>query len=154
LQDTGVAPVPTFDWATYIAMMKSHNHNFMRLWQWQQSAWAPWTPDKIWFQPELYVRSGPGNSLDGGLKFDLKKFNPAYFDRMRARVMECRDRGIYCAVQLFQGFSYNRRNHCGIQTWAGHPYNAANNINSLNGDANGDQVIDIDSADVRAQHAI
>jgi len=67
--------------------------------------------------------------------------------------MECRDRGIYCAVQLFQGFSYNRPHHCGIQTWAGHPYNAQNNINGLNGDANGDNVIDIDSAEVRAQHA-
>ena len=153
LQDTGVAPLPTFDWEGYLAMMKSHNHNFMRLWQWQQSAWAPWTPDKILFQPELYVRTGPGNALDGGLKFDLKKFNPSYFDRLRARVMECRDRGIYCAVQLFQGFSYNRPHHCGIQTWAGHPYNATNNINGLNGDANGDNVIDIGSSDVRAQHA-
>src|SRR5579872_22763 len=47
LQDTGVGPVPIFDWQAYLAMMQSHNHNFMRLWGWQQSAWAPWTPDKI-----------------------------------------------------------------------------------------------------------
>lgn len=105
----------------------------MRLWQWQQSAWAPWTPDKILFHPEPYVRTGPGNALDGGLQFDLKKFNPVYFDRMKARIAECRDRGIYCAVQLFQGFSSNKPHMCGEQTWAGHPYNCENNINGLNG---------------------
>jgi hypothetical protein len=116
LQDTGIAPVPRFDWGAHLTIMKSHNHNFMRLWGWQQSAWAPWTPDKILFEPTLYVRSGPGTALDGGLRFDLKKFNPAYFDRMRLRITECRDRGIYCAVQLFQGFSYNRPHRCGIQT--------------------------------------
>src|SRR5690348_5336008 len=77
LQDTGVAPIPTFDWQAYLAMMLSHNHNFMRLWGWQQSAWAPWTPDKILFEPTLYVRTGPGSALDGGLKFDLTRFNPA-----------------------------------------------------------------------------
>ncbi len=55
LQDTGVAPIPTFDWQAYLAMMLSHNHNFMRLWGWQQSAWAPWTPDKILFEPVLYI---------------------------------------------------------------------------------------------------
>ena len=153
LQDTGVAPVPTFDWESYIAMMKSHGHNFMRLWQWQQSAWAPWTPDKILFHPELYIRTGPGNAIDGGLKFDLTKFNPEYFDRMRARIRECRDRGIYCAVQLFQGFSYNKPHHCGVRTWDGHPYNAENNVNGLNGDVNGDKEIDIDAPAVRKYQA-
>ena len=74
LQDNGIPPIPTFDWPGYIAMMKSHNHNFMRLWGWQQSAWAPWTPDKIVYEPTLYVRTGPGMALDGGLKFDLKTF--------------------------------------------------------------------------------
>jgi hypothetical protein len=153
LQDTGIAPIPRFDWAAYLAMMKSHNHNFMRLWGWQQTAWAPWTPDKILFEPTLYVRTGPGNALDGGLRFDLKKFNPDYFDRMRARVTECRDRGIYCAVQLFQGFSYNRPHNCGVQTWSGHPYNAENNINGLNGDKNGDGQPDLGDSEVREAHA-
>jgi hypothetical protein len=81
-----LAPEPIFDWEAYLAMMLTNNHNFMRLWQWEQSAWAPWTPDKIIFRPEKYLRTGPGTARDGGLKFDLKKFNPAYFERMRARV--------------------------------------------------------------------
>ena len=153
LQDTGVAPIPTFDWEGYLAMMLSHNHNFMRLWGWQQSAWAPWTPDKILFEPVLYVRTGPGTALDGGLKFDLKKFNPAYFDRLHARLTECRDRGIYCAVQLFQGFSSNKGHHCGSETWSGHPYNAQNNINGIDGDKDGDKVVDWDQPAIRELHA-
>jgi len=153
LQDTGVAPVPVFDWEGYLAMMKSHNHNFMRLWGWQQSAWAPWTPDQILFEPVVYQRAGPGAALDGGAKFDLKKFNPAYFDRMRARLTECRDRGIYCAVQLFQGFSSNKGHQCGSRTWDGHPYNAHNNINGVDGDKNGDQLVDIDEPEIRELHA-
>ncbi|PYT32812.1 MAG: hypothetical protein DMG57_00590 [Acidobacteria bacterium] len=153
LQDTGVTPVPTFDWQGYLAMMKTHNHNFMRLWAWQQAAWAPWTPDKILFEPVLYVRAGPGTALDDAPKFDLKKFNPVYFDRLRARVTECRDRGIYCAIQLFQGFSSNKGHHCGIQTWSGHPYNVQNNVNSINGDKNGDNSVDIDDPAVRELHA-
>src|SRR2546430_12697106 len=43
-----------------------------RLWAWQQAAWAPWTPDKILFEPVLYVRAGPGTALDDAPKFDLK----------------------------------------------------------------------------------
>jgi hypothetical protein len=153
LQDTGTAPISVFDWEAYLAMMQGHNHNFMRLWGWQQSAWAPWTPDKILFEPTLYQRTGPGTALDGKPKFDLTKFNPAYFDRMRARVGECRDRGIYCAIQLFQGFSYNRPHTCGQQTWSGHPYDLQNNINGFNGDRNGDGQPDLEDSDVRKQQA-
>ncbi len=152
-QESGTAPVPRFDWEGYLAMMQAHNHNFMRLWAWQQSAWAPWTPDKILFEPTLYVRSGPGVALDGGLKFDLKKFNPEYFARLHGRIAECRDRGIYCAVQLFQGFSVNKPRACGDQTWSGHPYNALNNINGVDGDKNGDKVVDYNEPAIRGLHA-
>lgn len=152
-QEIGMEPVPIFDWEGYLSMMMAHNHNFMRFWGWQQTAWAPWTPDKILFEPSLYVRTGPGQALDGGLKFDLTKFNPAYFSRMRQRLTECRDRDIYCAVQLFQSFSENKPRACGDQTWSGHPYNAGNNINGANGDKNGDKMLDYDDPAVRQLHA-
>jgi hypothetical protein len=148
-QETGMAPIPTFDWEGYLSMMMACNHNFMRFWAWQQSAWAPWTPDKILFEPTLYMRPGPGAALDGGLKFDLTQFNPAYFSRMKDRLTECRNRNIYCAVQLFQSFSHNKPFHCGIQTWSGHPYNEQNNIKGFNGDKNGDKQLDYNDADVR-----
>jgi hypothetical protein len=153
MQDMGFPLASRFDWEGYLAMMHRHNHNFMRLWGWQQSAWGPWTPEKILIQPALYMRTGPGGALDGGLKFDLKTFNPTYFGRMRVRVLECRNRGIYCAVQLFQGWSSNKRGACGDQTWSGHPYNAQNNINGINGDQNRDGVVDIDQPAIRELHA-
>jgi hypothetical protein len=60
-------------------MPQANSHNFIRLSAWQRSARALWMPDKTLFEPTLYVRSGPGLGRDGGLKFDLKKFNPVYF---------------------------------------------------------------------------
>jgi hypothetical protein len=72
---------------------------------------------------------------------------------MRARVTECRDRGIYCAVQLFQAFSYNKPHHCGVQTWSGHPYNRQNNVNGIDGDKNRDSVVDLDEPAIRELHA-
>src|SRR5215469_10868753 len=94
-QEIGTAPIPTFDWEGNLNMMMANNHNFMRFWAWQQSAWAPWTPTKILFEPTLYVRTGPGTALDGGPKFDLTQFNPAYFSRMKERLTSCRNRNIY-----------------------------------------------------------
>lgn len=152
-QESGTSPIPIFDWEGYLSMMMANNHNFMRFWAWQQSAWAPWTPDKILFEPTLYLRTGPGLALDGGLKFDLTKFNPVYFTRMRERLVECRNRNIYCAVQLFQSFSHNKPHACGIQTWSGHPYNAQNNINTFDGDINGDKELDYDNPAVRQMQA-
>jgi hypothetical protein len=152
LQDSSVAPLRPFDWKGYIEMMVSHNHNFMRLWSWHQAAWAPWTPDKVLYEPTLYRRPGPGTAGDGGPKFDLDQFNPAYFDRMRDRVTECRDEGIYVAVQLFQGFSVRRPRSCG-DPWPAHPYNADNNINGFNGDKDGDGTPDLWDPEVRKRQA-
>jgi hypothetical protein len=49
------------------------------------------------------VRTGPGLATDGGLKFDLTKFDPLYFDRLRARGQALREAGIYAGVYLFTG---------------------------------------------------
>jgi len=150
LQDSGVARPSPFPWNGYLRMMLGHNHNFLRLWSWEHASWATWSTDKVVFEPTAYLRTGPGQALDGGQKFDLSRFNPAYFDRLRQRVADCRDRGIYAAVMLFQGFSGKRRsaNHCG-DPWPGHPYNRANNINGVDGEKSGDSSVDLASAEVR-----
>ena len=46
---------------------------------------------------------GPGTATDGGPKFDLAKFDQAYFDRLRARVQALNAAGIYAGVYLFTG---------------------------------------------------
>ncbi len=94
--------------------------------------------------------SDSGNALDGKPKFDLTKFSPEYFDRLRARVRAAGDRGIYVSVMLFEGWGLrhgNRRSGT-PDGWAyrGHPFHPGNNINGITGDLNGDgNVLEIHS---------
>ncbi len=111
------------------------------MWVWEQARWAPWTPENdYYFSPLPYQRTGPGRALDGGAKFDLTKFNQAYFDRLRSRVIEARDRGIYVSIMLFQGWSIEKKRPYATANnpWRGHPFNVNNNINGVNGDSDGD----------------
>ena len=128
-----------FDYIAYLDFLKRYNHNFIRMWTWEQATWAPWTKEKVLFDPLPYQRTGPGKALDGGLKFDLTKFNQAYFDRLRSRVIAARDRGIYVSVMLFQGWSTGMKGRFTQgNPWKGHPYNINNNINGIDGDVDRD----------------
>lgn len=139
LQDRGrFDPPPTFDFTAYLDSMEKHNHNFMRMWMWENAKWIPFTADDYWFNPLPYKRTGPGTALDGKPRFDLTKFNQAYFDRLRSRVIAAGERGIYVSVMLFQGFSVEKKQGKG-NPWHGHPYQRDNNINGINGDTNGDE---------------
>lgn len=153
LQDAGIGRVKSFDWPAYLELLRNHRHNFIRLWTWEQAAWAPWTPDKVVYFPPIYLRTGPGMAQDGEPKFDLRQFHPEYFRRMRSRIIEARDRGIYVSVMLFQGFSSKKPYHCG-DPWTGHPYNIRNNVNGVDGDKNKDSVLDLDQAQVRELHTV
>lgn len=84
--------------------------------------------------PHPWLRSGPGKALDGRPRFDLFKFDPAYFERLRSRVSTARDRGFYVSVMFFGGMWGTEHK----DTWKGHPFNAANNINGIDGDPNHD----------------
>ena len=125
------------DFTSYLNFLQQYEHNFVRLWAWEQAAWTNESTAKITFDPLPYQRKGPGTALDGGRKFDLSRFNQAYFDRLRSRVVEAGQRGIYVSVMLFQGFSSQRKNIGGGNPWAGHPFNVSNNINGINGDPSG-----------------
>jgi hypothetical protein len=140
-QDNGGSnPPPVFNYNGYLDFLVENNHNFFRLWTWEQSRWSVETSDdQYWFQPLPYQRTGPGNALDGKPKFDLMKFNQAYFDRMRKRVIAARDRGIYVSMMLFDGWSIEKsKGQFSLNNpWRGHPFNRNNNINGINGDPNG-----------------
>lgn len=142
LQDMGGAnPPPLFDYTAYLDFLERHNHNFFRLWRWEQTRWTvEIATEQYWFAPMPYQRTGPGLALDGLPKFDLTKFNQAYFDRMRARVIAAGQRGIYVSVMLFDGWSVAKAKgeYSLNNPWKGHPMNAANNINGIDGDPNGD----------------
>jgi Family of unknown function (DUF6298) len=138
LQDKTDAPEPEFGYAEYLRFLHWENHNFMRLWVWEQAAWAPWTTDMVKFHPLPYLRTGPGTALDGEAKFDLARLNQEYFDRLRSRVSAARDNGIYVAVMLFQGWSVEKKPDQPGNPWSGHPFHQKNNVNGIDGDLNGD----------------
>ncbi len=124
---------PPMDFAAYLLFLQRHNHNFFRLWAWE-SAFNPGAKQgTIRYAPLPYQRSGPGVALDGQPKFDLTAFNPAYFDRLRSRIMAARDNGIYVSVMLFNGFSIEGKGNVGGDPCQGHPFHPRNNVNGVDG---------------------
>lgn len=152
LQDSGFKGTPPskFDYAGFLDLMQQNNHNFFRFWMFEG-----WCASKNYphYAPMPYKRTGPGTAIDGGLKYDLdvagypetNNFNQAYFDRMRERILQAGERGIYAAVMLFQGWSVDQ---FFTNPWPGHPYHKDNNINSVNGDYSGNG----NGADIRKIH--
>jgi hypothetical protein len=140
VEDDGPSnPPPPFDYSGFLDFLQKHNHNFTRLYMWEQSRWSAETSLSHWFSPTLYVRTGPGIGADGGAKFDLNQINAAYLARVRQRVIDAGARGIYVSVMLFDGWSVGTKGSSTAgNPWLGHPFNAANNINGINGDPNGD----------------
>jgi hypothetical protein len=135
--DCGGSATPTvFNYTAFLDFLVANNHNFFRLWR-AENARGGETGDNFWFSPLPYARSTTCCAFDGGNKFDLTQFNPAYFDRLRQRVIAARDRGIYVSIMLFDGWSVESKlaTH---QPWKGHPYKLSNNVNNINGDSNND----------------
>ncbi len=131
LQDMLIKGDKRFDYSEYLDMMKTNGHNFMRLWMFEQPLMAAWTSDTISFDPLPFARTGPGLAQDGKPKFDLTKYNPAYFDRLRQRIIEAAKRNIYVSVMLFQGWCLDRTGFGIGNPFPFLPYHAPNNINAI-----------------------
>lgn len=117
-----------FDYAGYLDFLVAHHHNFFRAWVWD----VPHSVQGInggpfQWEPLAYERTGPGLATDGRPKFDLTRFNPAFFARLRARTVQAGERGMYVAIMLFQGFAwqYNR------SATDGFPLDGRNNVNGI-----------------------
>jgi len=140
--DMGPTDPPTaFDFDALLKWLKAHGHNFTRGWTWEPTRWdttamknVEWRNGHHFLAPQPYLRTGPGLALDGKPKFDLEKPNPDYLQRIRERLAKAREAGIYVSVMLFEGFGVQY----GKDSWSNHPMNAANNINGVEGDKNGD----------------
>ena len=134
-------PPPAFDYTLWLDFLEAHHHNFFRLYVWEEAKWVTEWAEPYYFAPLPYERTGPGVALDGKPKFDLTKFNQAYFDRLRQRVQAAGDRGIYVSIMLFNGWSvaYPKGQNQAANPWLGHPFNLDNNVNGINGDPNQDK---------------
>jgi len=157
LVDMGKSDPPApFDFTAYLNFLDAHSHNFIRLWTWDSVAWDSRANGKLgkdfvhYVAPLPWARTGPSNALDVKPKFDLTKFNPAYFDRLRMRVSAAGEMGIYVSIMLFEGWSLSHANRrvLAADGWAyrSHPFHPDNNINGITGDLNGDgNVLEIHS---------
>jgi hypothetical protein len=138
LQDNGVGdPPPRFDYTKFLEFLQVHTLRVFRLWAWEQARDTGEIKGQYHFFPSVYRRTGPAAASDGKPRFDLRRFDPAYFDRLRRRVIAARERGIYVIVMLFNGWSVERKGN-GDNPWDGHPFNGKNNVNGIDGDLDGD----------------
>src|SRR4051812_13032750 len=82
---------------------------------------APKTHDKF-ICP--WARTDTSGATDGGNKFDLTKFNPAYFERLKNFITEAGKRGVVVELVLFCT-TYDDK------LWNGSPQNSINNVNGI-----------------------
>ena len=133
LQDWGTGgAVQPLDFDAFDSFLQAHGHNFTLLWRTELPKFSnlpvtPTHPADFTVSPHPWMRTGPGLATDGGLKFDLRKLDGNYFERLRRRVETLNDAGIYAGIYLFTGEWLLRFRS---QT-DGYPFSAPNNINGV-----------------------
>jgi hypothetical protein len=133
LQDWGTGgAVRPLEFEAFVRFLQAHGHNFTLLWYTELPKFRglPTTetaPPDFTVRPHPWTRTGPGLAADGGLKFDLTKFDQDYFARLRARVQALSQAGIYAGVYLFTG-EWLLRFRCATD---GYPFSGPNNINGV-----------------------
>ncbi|NLX14493.1 MAG: hypothetical protein GXY44_12685 [Phycisphaerales bacterium] len=97
-----------------------------------------------------WLRTGPGTANDGGLKWDLNQWNPAFWSRAHAYLQDCRNRGIFIALQVW-GEIYLEG---GSDRWYKNPFNGDNNINGYFGLPGGDTDVGRDDRFYNVNNAV
>jgi hypothetical protein len=123
-------PPERLDYGAYLDFLAEHGHNFIRLWRWEQfRSQAAGGDFHLCMTPQPWTRTGPGQAADGKPRFDPDRFDEAFFDRLRDRVVAAGRRGIYVAVMLFEGWALHLSpapDHV-----EGHLFFSANNVNGV-----------------------
>jgi hypothetical protein len=120
-----------FDYITYLDELTRHHLNLTRIWvgpyrevpgnfEIAENTLAP-RPGS--FLPP-WARSATPGAVDGALRFDLSRWNPLYFKRLKDFLRQAAKRGIIVEVNLFCPYYED-------SMWEVSPLNARNNINSV-----------------------
>ena len=131
--DCEYGPPRSFSFDEYLDRLTRYGHNLVRLWTLEQTSWRE-CGDWIRVAPHPWARIGPGEARDGLPRFDLRRFDASYFERLRRRVAAAQQRNIYVSIMLFEGFGTAFLD----QAWRFHPFNGANNVNGIDADLNND----------------
>lgn len=115
-----------FDYKRLFDTLQARGLNLARLWLWKMYEWYPKdrSPNMI-----PYLRTGPGTANDGKPKYDLDKFNPAFFHRLKQVCNAARKRGIHLQLMLMDAWMLKHD-----YLWRLAAYNRNNNINHVDGD--------------------
>lgn len=132
LQDWGTeGSTQPFDFDSFVEFLTAHGHDFTLLWTVEMPKFCGLTnsgaASDFTVGPLPWQRTGPGTATDGGLKFDLTKFDPSFFDRLRSRTQALNKAGIYAGIYLFTGEFLNVF-RCASD---GYPFTGANNVNGV-----------------------
>ncbi|SDU69038.1 hypothetical protein [Jiangella alkaliphila] len=150
LQD-GMGPGPDapdeperLDFEAYLRFLTERGHNLIRLWRWEQfRSQAAGGSYHLDMSPQPWARTGPGAAKDGRPRFDLERFDEAFFARLRQRVEQAGAAGVYVDVLLFDGWALHLSpapDHI-----EGHPFHALNNVNGVSATSIDDlQVLPLD----------
>jgi beta-glucanase (GH16 family) len=122
-----------YDYKAMFDTLKAHGLNLARV-------WVFWGNEKGFESEQTssgarkgnmvpYLRPGPGLAGDGKPKFDLTKFDPAFFERLRAVCAAARERGLFLQLTLFDAWMIKHPH-----LWGMHAYHRDNNINGVDGD--------------------
>jgi len=118
------------DYQAYLAFLRDHGHNFIRLWRWEHFRSQSFGEAfHLCMTPQPWPRTGPGAAADGKPRFDLSRFDEAYFGRLRDRVIAAGNVGCYVSVMLFEGWGLHLSP--APDNVEGHPFHAGNNINRI-----------------------
>ena len=120
----GVVPTSrTVDNNRLIAEMIKWRVSYGRVWH-----FLPWGGDRVdwpWMRSDV-----PGAYMGGrgGNRFDMDRWNPVYWNKMRTVLGRCAAAGIYCEIHLFD--------RCGMSPasdtrWGNNPWASDNNVNNL-----------------------
>jgi len=120
-----------FDFETYLRTLKrsglNHTRTFSGVYRELPSSFGI-TDNPLAPKPGRYIcpwpRTAEPGCCDGGGKFDLRKWNPAYFKRLKDFVQTAAECGVIVELNLFCPF-YNEN------LWKISPMNAANNVNGI-----------------------
>lgn len=119
-----------YDYIRSFDTLKANGLNFMRVWVCKGRECGP-DGDTVFHV--AYQRTGPGKALDGRPKFDLNKFDPAFFERLKDVCQAAKDRGIYLQLILLDAWNIKRADRFNLNVC-----NVENNINGVDADVNKD----------------
>ena len=140
--DGGVAnPAPVFDWDAWDAKLIAIGANYERAWVGYESPMDWPDEDNTRFWPMPWERTGPGTATDGYAKFDLTKISHEFLERVEERVILAGNSGRYLSLMLFQGWQGDVKGLSPGNPVQHHAFASANNVNSMNGNPDGDQDI-------------